>query len=366
MFGLIKGCSCHFTPAEKQAWIGHVCGLCLTLRDRQGQVARLATNYDAALLSVLCEAQSAAPLTTYHHVCPLRGFRPAEVVASTNTGSQFAAAIAGLMAGTKVADHLADGETALRYLPGAAGAVGRRWLSAGRQAAAKLGFAAERIEGQTGRQAAVEQEAGHPFLYYAQPTELAVAAAFSHTAVIAGCPENADPLYQVGRMFGRIMFLLDSYKDSAADHAAGRFNALAEAFAPADVPRHARRLFRQAHASLTRHFDRLTLPNPNLARTLLIHQLKREGWHTLTAESPQSEQKPSHSCWGQCFTECACRSCCESCCCPADCCDCCDCNECVSGCCSDACDAINCCDCSGCCDCGSCCDCGNCCDCNCS
>jgi hypothetical protein len=352
MFGVIKGCGCHFTPAEKQAWVGHVCGLCLSLRDGQGQVARLATNYDAALLSVLCEAQSAAPLITTSHICPLRGFQRAEVVTSANAGSQYAAAIASLMAGTKVNDHLADGETALRHLPSVASAVSRRWLSAGRQAAARLGFASERIEAQTGRQAAVEQERGRDFFYYAQPTELAVAAAFSHTAVLAGCPQNADPLYEVGRMFGRIMYLLDSYRDEAADQAAGHFNALAQAFDPADIQRQVKGIFRQAHHQLTHHFNRLILPHPGLARTLLVDQLKREGLHTISGQSGAcltTTQPGKRSCWSECFGNCCTESfihCCEGVC------DCCDCSE--------ACCNCGCCDCDGCC-----CDCGDCCGCDC-
>ena len=86
MFGVIKGCGCNFSQAERRAWVSHVCGLCLTLRDNYGQLSRLATNYDAALLSVLTEAQMTQPLERERHLCPIRGrgFQRAEVVTATD------------------------------------------------------------------------------------------------------------------------------------------------------------------------------------------------------------------------------------------------------------------------------------------
>ena len=60
MFGVLKGASCAMKPEERQEWMGHICGVCLSLRDNYGHAARITTNYDAALLSVLCEAQSEA------------------------------------------------------------------------------------------------------------------------------------------------------------------------------------------------------------------------------------------------------------------------------------------------------------------
>ncbi len=38
--------------------MAHLCGLCLALRGDHGQLARVVTNYDGLLVSVLTEAQS--------------------------------------------------------------------------------------------------------------------------------------------------------------------------------------------------------------------------------------------------------------------------------------------------------------------
>lgn len=266
---------------EKQAWLGHLCGVCLALRDNFGQVSRIATNYDAALLSVLCEAQTpegAEKLTSY---CPLRNQFKAEVVAPGNIGSKYAASMALMMASTRIQDHLEDGETVLRHVPGISTGIARNWSQVSQKMAAGLGFDAGAINRQTHRQTEIEAQPGGDFLFYARPTELAVGAAFRHTAIIANQLQNADILYEMGRMFGRMMYLLDSYQDYATDLAAGKFNALAACFTEADMPRQASQIFQQAYHQLKHLFFSLNLPQPTLARKLLIHQLRQTGFKTL-------------------------------------------------------------------------------------
>jgi hypothetical protein len=64
MFGIIRPCR-HSLPGDLHAaWSAHLCGLCLALRDGHGQIARVATNYDGMIISVLVEAQN--PPDTRH------------------------------------------------------------------------------------------------------------------------------------------------------------------------------------------------------------------------------------------------------------------------------------------------------------
>jgi len=405
MFGVIKGCGCNFSQAERQAWVSHVCGLCLTLRDNYGQLSRLTTNYDAALLSVLTEAQMTHPLERKDHLCPIRGrgFQRAEVVTATQPGTTYAASMAVLMAATKVEDHLADGDGWWQYAPSFLNRWPGRWTQRARQGMDRLGFQAEAITTHTARQAAVEQQDSTDFLAYSHPTELAVGAAFRHTAVIATLPTNAAPLDQLGQMFGRIMYLLDSYRDYAADIVQHKFNALARCFAEADSQAEAQRIFEQAHAELIAAFHQLALPRPALARKLLIQQLRRIGRQTLSGHSsgcalpsigtppdedydltPPKKRRPARadihgggswrdggSCggWEGCCDCCACLGrgnrgnpdsqggcgcdCCfdcgDHCCgCSDSCCGCCDGSGdccCGDGCCCEGCDG---CDCPGC------------------
>jgi hypothetical protein len=60
MFGILRPCARHSCPSVHEAWRAHLCGLCLTLRDRHGHLSRMATNYDGLILPVLTEAQSRA------------------------------------------------------------------------------------------------------------------------------------------------------------------------------------------------------------------------------------------------------------------------------------------------------------------
>ncbi|WP_461029678.1 DUF5685 family protein, partial [Streptomyces sparsus] len=81
MFGIIRPCRHRLGPELTTEWMAHLCGLCLALRADHGQFARIATNYDGLVLSVLTEAQM--PRTPGDRrtagPCPLRGMRTAPV-----------------------------------------------------------------------------------------------------------------------------------------------------------------------------------------------------------------------------------------------------------------------------------------------
>ena len=58
MFGVIRPCRHGMCASLFDEWLAHLCGLCLTLRAEHGQAARLVTNYDGLLVSVLVAAQA--------------------------------------------------------------------------------------------------------------------------------------------------------------------------------------------------------------------------------------------------------------------------------------------------------------------
>ncbi|MGD9100438.1 MAG: DUF5685 family protein, partial [Anaerolineae bacterium] len=228
--------------------------------------------------------------------------------------------------------------------------------------------------------AAVEAQPDQDFFFYARPTELAVGAAFRHTAVIAHHPQNAGALHAMGRAFGRIVYLLDSYQDYAADLALDKFNALAACFKKERVQEQAEKIFRQAFVELKQHLDQLDLPQPALVRALLLRHLRRRGNRILEMDAPdgsdlvetppsswrQDKRRGASPCCPQtadtCCDICYCLSWCEP--------DCCDCDGDGDGCDCGGCDGCDCgdCDCGDCdcgdCDCGDCdcgdCDCGDC------
>ena len=78
MFGVLRGAGCSMEPEEQAHWMNHICGVCLAVRDQAGHAARITTNYDAALLSVLCEAQAEVPAQQAMSCCPEpRSWHPA-------------------------------------------------------------------------------------------------------------------------------------------------------------------------------------------------------------------------------------------------------------------------------------------------
>lgn len=206
----------------------------------------------------------------------------------------------------------------------------------------------------------MEAQANQNFFLYAGPTEHAVAAAFEHTAVLTNKPENKNPLNKAGRMFGRIMYLLDSYEDYADDIETQTFNALAASYPKKEWQTRAANIFQQAHEELAENVQRLELSRPGLIHALLIRKLKRKGYGTIPifknisdnyrlsgfqASSASSmgldktvrqnnrkgkKKKSKHSSrksW-----------CCDCCYCDCDClpeCECCDCCSGCDGCCCD-------------------------------
>ena len=226
MFGFLRPCRHHLPPELHARWSEHLCGLCLTLRDEAGQLARATTHVDALVVSVLAEAQGiggrrrAGP-------CPLRGMRPAPVV--VGDGARLAASTALLLASDAVTDHVADGDGPFARRPVArAGArVADAWSRAGTTAASGIGFDPVHLLAVPARQREAEAAAGAPMAAVTAPTEAAVGSALAHTAVLAGRPENIAPLDEAGRLLGRLAHLLDAVADLDDDAAHGRWNPLA-------------------------------------------------------------------------------------------------------------------------------------------
>ncbi|WP_328686555.1 DUF5685 family protein [Streptomyces sp. NBC_00343] len=231
MFGMVRPCSHRLGESLKAQWMAHLCGLCLALRGDHGQFARIVTNYDGLLLSVLTEAQADRAGGGWRRTagpCPLRGMRTASV--AQGEGARLAAAVSLVLASAKVRDHVADGDGLLARGPVALAArrVAGSWGRAGARTGSAVGFDAAVLVDAVERQFGIESLAGPgtPILTVTEPTETATAAAFAHTAILAGRPGNAVPLAEAGRLFGRLAHLLDAVEDKETDDASGAWNPL--------------------------------------------------------------------------------------------------------------------------------------------
>ncbi|MGP4011567.1 DUF5685 family protein [Streptomyces sp. 4N124] len=274
MFGIVRPCRHRLGASLKTQWMAHLCGLCLALRRDHGQFARVVTNYDGLLISVLTEAQAdrdgggrrtAGP-------CPLRGMRTASV--AHGEGARLAAAVSLVLASAKVRDHVADGDGLLARRPVALAArrVAAGWGRAGARTGSDVGFDTAVLVDAVDRQLGIETLAGPgtPLLTVTEPTETATAAAFAHTAVLAGRPGNAAPLAEAGRLFGRLAHLLDAVEDREADAASGAWNPLT---ATGTSLTEARRLADDALHGIRLALREAQFTDGKLAHRLLVHEL---------------------------------------------------------------------------------------------
>ena len=277
MFGMVRPCSHRLGENLKSQWMAHLCGLCLALRGDHGQFARVVTNYDGLLLSVLTEAQVEREGSGWRRTagpCPLRGMRTASV--AQGEGARLAAAVSLVLASAKVRDHVADGDGLLARRPVALAArrVAGSWGRAGTRTGSAVGFDAAVLVDAVERQFGIESLAGPgtPILTVTEPTETATAAAFAHTAILAGRPGNAAPLAEAGRLFGRLAHLLDAVEDRESDAAAGAWNPLTATGTPLTE---ARRLADDALHGIRLALRETSFTDGKLAHLLLAHELGR-------------------------------------------------------------------------------------------
>ncbi|MBO2446280.1 hypothetical protein J4573_04210 [Actinomadura barringtoniae] len=275
MFGVVRPCRHVLCGSLFEDWLAHLCGLCLTLRAEHGHAARLVTNYDGLLVSVLVEAQS-PELSPRRKAgpCALRGMKPAQVVDARAQGAQLAAAASLLLAAGKTRDHVSDGDGPYgrRLVAAAAGRMAERWDSAGSRTGAKVGFDPRVLRDAVARQPELEAAGGLGLLELTEPAETAVAAVFAHTAVLAAKEQNAEALAEAGRFFGRLAHLIDAVEDLAEDREAGAYNPL---LATGTSPAEARRHCDDALHGLRLAVADLDLENRRLVRALLGREVRR-------------------------------------------------------------------------------------------
>ncbi|MGW1275257.1 hypothetical protein, partial [Streptomyces sp. NPDC002491] len=185
-------------------------------------------------------------------------------------------AVSLVLASAKVRDHVADGDGLLARRPVAVAArrVAAGWGRAGERSGAAVGFDTAVLVDAVDRQIGIEALAGPgtPLLSVTEPTETATAAAFAHTAILAGRPGNTAPLAEAGRLFGRLAHLLDAVEDREADAAAGAWNPLTATGTPLTE---ARRLADDALHGIRLALKDVEFVEGRLAHLLLAHELER-------------------------------------------------------------------------------------------
>lgn len=272
MFGLLTPCGCAFDDELRTQWQAHLCGLCLALRDHHGQTARLATNTDAVMISVLTQAQRATPAhTATAGPCPLRGMRRAQVLDADESGVRLAGTTSLTLAAAKAADITA--EQRLGLAPRAPWRARAAYVAAGRltrSADRSARLDVDAILAILAQQATIEHSGGDLDTLTA-PTASAASAVFAATADAAGVPANAAALAEIGYDFGTIAHVLDAVDDYDDDAARGAYNPLRAT----GTDRHtALSRARRCAQAITRRYDDLHLVDDRLLRVLLLGGLR--------------------------------------------------------------------------------------------
>src|SRR5690606_20268039 len=90
--------------------------------------------------------------------------------------------------------------------------------------------------------------------------------------VLAGRPGNAEPLSEVGRLFGRLAHLLDAVEDRHEDEASGAWNPITATGTPLTE---VRRLCDDAVHGIRLALRDVEFTDGALAHRLLVHELPR-------------------------------------------------------------------------------------------
>ncbi|WOC12392.1 DUF5685 family protein [Gordonia sp. MP11Mi] len=228
MFGLLQPCRHVLDDDLRIQWRAHLCGLCLSLRDNHGQTARLTTNTDAVMVSVLTDAQrTPAAATRTAGPCALRGMRRAEVVTSNDPGVRLATAASLTLASAKARDAVAEQQHGLappmpvRTRVTRMAALGMERRAARAHDALDVSMVLTALD----RQAEIETSSTD-LDALTEPTARACATVFVSSADLAQAPVNRDVLAEIGGDYGRLAHLLDAVDDRPADDAVGAFNPL--------------------------------------------------------------------------------------------------------------------------------------------
>jgi hypothetical protein len=201
-------------------------------------------------------------------------------------GARLAAAVSLVLASAKVRDHVADRDGLLGRKPVAVAArrIARSWDRAGARTGASLGFDTAVLVDAVDRQGGIEALAGLGTslltVTVTEPTETATAAAFAHTAVLAGKPHNMAPLAEAGRLFGRLAHLLDAVEGRETDAASGAWNPPPSSEGAGGTPSatgtdlvEARRLADDAVHGIRLALREVDFVDSKLAHVLLAHVL---------------------------------------------------------------------------------------------
>lgn len=235
MFGLMKfrAKAPADLPAQHQRL--HYCGVCKAMGRQYGQRTRVSLNYDAIFLSELLTFLGPAPANYHQEWSPallsyncLRLPKEEDLPMSL----KYAAAVNVLFAGVKLEDNVQDKggflwRTASKF-------YGERVAKAEGELR-EMGLDLEAVNGWLRTHAEREKEgrkgnAKQHIERMAEATAEITALVFKQGAVAMGNAGEQGKMEMLGRDFGKMIYLLDAWRDFEKDDKKGEYNPIREAY----------------------------------------------------------------------------------------------------------------------------------------
>lgn len=212
MFGLLRPRTNQLSRAERTEYQSAYCNLCGSIASRYGVSARLLVLYDFASLAWLLgqDVKDSVPFPRYN--CVRGGLRSAR--GALRDQDRFLAAASVYTCGIKVQDDLQDEQSARSRL------AERYYRSSFRQARDDLersGFDISGIDAVLAQQRDIERRYESRFDVASQPTGTAYALVAEHLVRLSSVPISAETAARLGDCLGRCVYLVDAYRDCAAD-----------------------------------------------------------------------------------------------------------------------------------------------------
>ena len=213
MFGLVTASLKELSKEQQLRYNGVYCGICRSIRDREGQLCRLGLSYDMAFLAILLMSLYEPEERSGSRACALHPFKPKPWV--ENDAVAYAADMNVALAYYKALDDWQD--DAKRSAKWQAGIFGRRMDGIREQWPRQC----EAIAGCIRRLAQLEKDG------CANPDEPANAFGDLMSELFVWRQDNWEPyLRLMGHYLGRFIYLADAAVDYRADEKKNKYNPL--------------------------------------------------------------------------------------------------------------------------------------------
>lgn len=220
MFGYTAPKKLDLTLKDNYLYKAHYCGVCGALRNHH-LFFRLATSYEATLLSLLLAAQNPNPPQQTRLFCPFSGEFGRGVVIDAEECVSFAAEATLLMGYYKLNDQKRDQpKTAIFIKPL------EKTLQASKDRLYSFGLDIYEFDRLEKLQIKLEQKDKLNLDDILMPTSRALGLVLSFTAELTKTYRNKENLYALGEALGKLIYIFDSIDDWENDKKRNGFNGL--------------------------------------------------------------------------------------------------------------------------------------------